>query len=91
MYGDTNEVLKNESTIMDLLDDGVKKTHFGSASNIELEKRDGQSVVSDPKASDYVENDIDDEEAPETDSESKQLLGDAVCVYKYCCINLKLL
>ena len=33
------------------------------------------------QVSDYVENDIDDEEDPETDSESKQLLGDAVCVH----------
>ena len=78
MYGDTNEVLKNESTIMDLLDNGVKRTYFGSESSIGLEKRNDQFVMSDQ---DHVENDIDDEEDLETDSESKQLLGDPVCAH----------
>ena len=81
MYGDTSEVLKNESTIMDLLDDEVERRHFSYTSNIRLEERDDLYVSSDLQVSDYVENDIDDEEDPETDSESKQLLGDAVCVH----------
>ena len=80
MYGDMNEVLKNESTIMDLLDDEGERRHFSYTSN-RLEERDDLYVSSDLQVSDYVENDIDDEEDPETDSESKQLLGDAVCVH----------
>ena len=59
----------------------IKRRHFSYTSNIRLEERNDLSILSDVQVSDYVENDIDDEEDPETDSESKQLLGDAVCVH----------